>query len=149
MSEHTNEPWKVEYGPDQCITVIGNRSDVAWVFNPAAGLNDTSRSYAVDEANARRIVACVNACQGLDTADLETTGLVSAVGYQLIELTKRCDTLVASQAAKELGAILAIGDALTASDLPIIRRRLGEVIQATHSLIQACEQQQHAQDVDK
>lgn len=94
MSEHTKEPWKVGYGPDQCLTVIGTRSDVAWVFNPAVGLNDTSRSYAVDEANARRIVACVNACQGLDTGDLEATGLVSAVGYQLIGLTKQRDMLL-------------------------------------------------------
>ena len=56
---------------------------------------------------------------------------------------------VASQAAKELGAVLAIGDALTASDLPIIRRRLDEVILATNAAIQACEQQQLAQDAGK
>ncbi|HCF2447020.1 TPA: hypothetical protein NIA45_004689 [Pseudomonas aeruginosa] len=56
---------------------------------------------------------------------------------------------VASQAAKELGAVLAIGDALTASDLPIIRRRLNEVIQATNAAIQACEQQPLAQDANK
>lgn len=36
-------------------------------------------------ANAARIVACVNACAGLSTDDLMNTGLVSAVGYQLIE----------------------------------------------------------------
>lgn len=56
---------------------------------------------------------------------------------------------IASQAAKELGAVLAIGDALTASDLPIIRRRLDEVIQATNAAIQGCEQQQLAQEADK
>lgn len=56
---------------------------------------------------------------------------------------------IASQAAKELGAVLAIGDALTASDLPIIRRRLDEVVQATSAAIQACEQQQLAQERDK
>ncbi|WP_055137513.1 hypothetical protein [Pseudomonas corrugata] len=54
----------------------------------------------------------------------------------------------ASQAAKELGAVLAIGGALTADDLPIIRRRLDEVIQATNAAIQACEQLQLAQDAD-
>ncbi|QHF00529.1 hypothetical protein LCG56_27500 (plasmid) [Pseudomonas cannabina pv. alisalensis] len=96
MSEHTKEPWKIGYSPDQCITVIGTRSDLAWVFNPAAGLKDTSRSHAEDEANARRIVACVNACQGLDTGDLEATGLVSAVGYQLIDLAKQRDRLLAA-----------------------------------------------------
>jgi hypothetical protein len=45
MNEHTREPWKVGYGPDKSITVIGTRGDVAWVFNPTAGLRDTSRSY--------------------------------------------------------------------------------------------------------
>lgn len=56
---------------------------------------------------------------------------------------------VASQAAKELGAVLAIGDSMTAADLPIIRRRLDEVIQATNAAIHACEQHQFAQDADK
>lgn len=44
---------------------------------------------------ARRIAACVNACAGLSTDDLEKTGLVSAVGYQLIELEKERDALKA------------------------------------------------------
>jgi hypothetical protein len=96
MSEHTKELWKVGYGPDKCITVIGTRGDLAWVFKPTAGLRDTSRSYSEHEANARRIVACVNACQGLDTDHLEATGLVSAVGYQMIELTKQRDMLLAA-----------------------------------------------------
>ncbi|MBX8493136.1 hypothetical protein K5D42_25025 [Pseudomonas cichorii] len=127
MSEHTKEPWKVGYGPDQCITVIGTRSDVAWVFNPAAGLNDTSRSYAVDEANARRIVACVNACQGLDTGDLEVTGLVSAIGYQLIELTKQRNTLLA--ALETLIEHTGIGD-LPAECLQVARSQAHAAIAA-------------------
>ncbi|HCJ7406043.1 hypothetical protein QMA79_18200 [Pseudomonas aeruginosa] len=52
---------------------------------------------------------------------------------------------VASQAAKELGSVLAIGGALAIGDLPIIRRRLDEVIQATNAAIQACEQHQSGQ----
>jgi hypothetical protein len=56
---------------------------------------------------------------------------------------------VASQDAKELGAVLAIGDSLTAADLPIIRRRLDEVIQATNAAIHACEQHQYVQDAGK
>ncbi|XLY90477.1 hypothetical protein ACK8QS_22670 (plasmid) [Ectopseudomonas mendocina] len=38
------------------------------------------------EEDARRITACVNACRGLETDDLEATGLISAVGYQLARL---------------------------------------------------------------
>ncbi|MBL3872699.1 hypothetical protein EGV01_11380 [Pseudomonas syringae pv. theae] len=50
---------------------------------------------------------------------------------------------VASQAAKELGAVFAIGALLEPSDLPIVRRRLDEVIQATNAAIAACEQREH------
>ncbi len=45
------------------------------------------------KANARRIVACVNACKGLSTDDLEKNGLVGAVGNQLIESDKERDQL--------------------------------------------------------
>ncbi|WP_122423086.1 hypothetical protein [Pseudomonas viridiflava] len=73
---------------------------------------------------------------------------VTHAAFAHVDSTEASRTLeaVASQAAKELGAVLAIGDALTASDLPIIRRRLDEVIQATNAAIQACEQQQLAQE---
>ena len=79
MSNHTPEPWKCEgyvvYFPD----LIGG----------------FSLQHCPDaEATARRIVACVNACQGLDTGDLEQHGLVSAVGYELIEMTGQRDELL-------------------------------------------------------
>lgn len=47
----------------------------------------------------------------------------------------------ASQAAKELGAVLAIGGALAPADLPIIRRRLDEVVQAVNAAMDACQKQ--------
>lgn len=40
------------------------------------------------KANARRIAACVNACRGLPTDELEQKGLVAAVGSELLELDK-------------------------------------------------------------
>ncbi|MGE8063723.1 hypothetical protein [Pseudomonas sp. NPDC089569] len=49
---------------------------------------------------------------------------------------------IASQAAKELGAVLAIGDELEPSDIPIIRGRLNEVIEAVNAAIRACEDRQ-------
>jgi hypothetical protein len=45
----------------------------------------------------------------------------------------------AAQAAKELGAVLRVGAALEMDDLPIIRRRLDEVVMATNEVIRACE----------
>jgi len=48
----------------------------------------------------------------------------------------------ASQAAKELGAVLSIGVLLEPSDLPIVQRPLDEVIQAINAAIAACEQRE-------
>lgn len=68
MSNHTKEPWYV------------NPYDVASIHGPDnTGIADLrfkdgyQRTNA--EANARRIVACVNACVGLETKELEVEGL--------------------------------------------------------------------------
>lgn len=83
MSNHTPEPWN------------GKRIGIAVHYFESidAEITFTGKS---DEAmaNARRIVACVNACRGLGTDELEQHGLVSAVGYELIELTKQRDELL-------------------------------------------------------
>lgn len=84
MSEYTETPWRVQHPHD------GERGRE---ITDNSGLHQVCQD--ITEANARRIVACVNACEGLDTGDLESTGLVSAVGYQLIELTKQRDALLA------------------------------------------------------
>lgn len=60
MSEHTKEPWRVER--------TGVYSDAGkCVMGAVCG--DPIR--ATSEANARRIVACVNACAGIRTEALE------------------------------------------------------------------------------
>lgn len=71
MSEHAKEGWSAHGS--------------AVYFPEGIGGFDL-RNCPHPEANARRIAACINACQGLSTADLEQTGLVSAVGYQLINM---------------------------------------------------------------
>ena len=53
MSKHTPEPWKVQHPH------AGQRG---WEIADSSGLNQVSQD--VTEANARRIVACVNACKG-------------------------------------------------------------------------------------
>lgn len=45
-------------------------------------------------ANARRIVACWNACHGLPTDELEQKGLASAFGNQLLQVEKQRDVLI-------------------------------------------------------
>lgn len=45
-------------------------------------------------ANARRIVACWNACIGLSTDDLEKRGLASAFGNQLLLADQKINTML-------------------------------------------------------
>ncbi|MEA9440033.1 hypothetical protein VCX45_04850 [Aeromonas caviae] len=49
---------------------------------------------SVTAANARRIVACWNACLGLPTDELEQRGLASAFGNQLLQVEKQRDVLL-------------------------------------------------------
>lgn len=67
MSGHTKEPWRVkpaEHGSNCFYVVDGDAtSAVARVTN--------YKMQGVGEANARRIVACVNACAAIPTEELE------------------------------------------------------------------------------
>lgn len=72
MSEHTPEPWQSCLGQE--IT-DSHEITVADVF----GTTDKLR-----EANTRRIVACVNACEGISTEALE-----GEIIKELLEVTKR------------------------------------------------------------
>lgn len=49
---------------------------------------------SVTAANARRIVACWNACLGLPTDELEQRGLASAFGNQLLHAERQRDVLL-------------------------------------------------------
>lgn len=48
---------------------------------------------SITPANARRIVACWNACHGLPTDELEQNGLASAFGNQLLQVEQQRDAL--------------------------------------------------------
>jgi cobalamin biosynthesis protein CobT len=75
MSEHTKEPWRVENLSD--IFSADRRGDT----NDGFQIADCSVDYDSDadpglpmderRKNARRIVACVNACAGISNEDLE------------------------------------------------------------------------------
>jgi hypothetical protein len=68
MTEHTKEPWVVRelelYEGGSGIEIVG--ADGYDVAN-----NQTYYPKAITEANARRIVAAVNACAGISTEQLE------------------------------------------------------------------------------
>lgn len=84
--KHTAEPWHLGNG------FLAIYDQYGW---GVAGVTKHPRQVSGERtANARRIVACVNACRGLSTDELEKHGLVSAVGTELIELEKQRDQLL-------------------------------------------------------
>ena len=96
MSRHTREPWKYEKelsaGCDEWLISMdaGDRGRGICIAETRPG------SVASGQENARRIVACVNACRGISTDELEQHGLVSAFGAELMELEKQRDELLAA-----------------------------------------------------
>ena len=62
MSEYTKEPWEVKE-MNNTPYVIADRETLL--------LTHGWKGYHENMANARRIVACVNACRGIPTEDLE------------------------------------------------------------------------------
>ncbi|MGL5293323.1 MAG: hypothetical protein ACRC9V_06100 [Aeromonas sp.] len=98
MKQHANEPWsavEVTKDEDQLIKIrASNGANIArlWIDVDDKHFSDEQRE------NARRIVACVNACHGLPTEELEQKGLVAAVGTQLLEADRLRDELLAALA---------------------------------------------------
>ena len=81
MAEHTPEPWMVDQSydwPSKVRSCVKGHSD-RWVFDASYKPDNPQETLA----NARRIVACVNACAGLPIEFLEANGVA-----KLVELTK-------------------------------------------------------------
>lgn len=87
MNDHTKEPW---------ITNADEESGWWHVLRDYHGKEIGSGDGGFEELDARRIVACVNACAGLDTGNLERGGLVSAVGHEMLNLDTRLAKLLAA-----------------------------------------------------
>lgn len=80
MSEHTPEPWGLGVDMETIMTdyrdETGNMTDENWIRggHPKIIAKASLKSWlSVEEAvaNSRRIIACVNACAGFETEDLE------------------------------------------------------------------------------
>lgn len=85
MSKHTPEPWHAGGYEVQCDkgTTICNMS--GW------------KGEGITRANASRIVACVNACAGVDTDLLEAGELdkpIMLVMQENKDIKRRCDELM-------------------------------------------------------
>lgn len=74
MAEHTKEPWSVHSGdiwqgePDNPIVPLYREIRESWSWHQATPEDER-------EANARRIVACVNACAGMADPAAEIASL--------------------------------------------------------------------------
>jgi len=69
MSEHTKEPWIRSY----------HANGVNFIYSEGRDVHIATCHGGGDEtANARRIVACVNSCEGIDTENLEMIGRMFA-----------------------------------------------------------------------
>ena len=82
MSKHTPEPWF--YHRQGFSTVYIEARIGGGMLQEIAACGPCQDGTEQQDENARRIVACVNACRGLPTDELERNGLVAAVGPEQI-----------------------------------------------------------------
>jgi hypothetical protein len=68
---HTAEPWRVATTADFFPLEEGETPRLCSIDGADGRSVAVSDYYVITEANARRIVACVNACAGIDTETLE------------------------------------------------------------------------------
>ena len=84
MMSHTPEPWAIHptnpSAPNDLVIHVPGNSPVPYhryiarIFHPESSVPGTTSLAPppeIAEANARRVVACVNACAGIATEDLE------------------------------------------------------------------------------
>jgi hypothetical protein len=84
MTEHTKEPW-VNHQEDNIITDTKGTRCLAQARGSHISIDERN-------ANARRIVACINACAGIPTGMLEA-GDAEILAYS-ISLMKQRDELI-------------------------------------------------------
>lgn len=87
--EHTKEPWSIGKPPPNGEQTIGD-SKGRMVAVATTGYGVSS------EANARRIVACVNACVGVGTEYLEDNGSIIELVREHNTVLKQRDELLAA-----------------------------------------------------
>lgn len=121
MKQHANEPWsavEVTKDEDQLIKIrASNGANIArlWIDVDDKHFSDEQRE------NARRIVACVNACRNLSNDELEQKGLVTSISARFLAAERSCDELLAAleaslAAMEHMGNVLNEMDAVTEED---------------------------------
>ena len=103
MSKHTPEPWKISHddSDEEWSVITNNSGSIVANVNGRTG-PELVGDMPVDrvmpaEDNARRIVACVNACTGIRTEALEHRAhMLKAHDYTIAELKLQRDVLLAA-----------------------------------------------------
>ena len=103
MSKHTPEPWKINTDDDRdgWSIITSNSGSIIANVNGMTGPElvggmPVDRVMPADD-NARRIVACVNACSGIRTEALEHRAhMLKAHDDAIAELTRQRDELLAA-----------------------------------------------------
>lgn len=120
---HSQEPWFV------AETGLGNKAQAPTIYAPGdelryiATCNDFLNITPTNNlANARRIVACVNACAGMQTEVLESLKVIDAVGSAVKHVRLCADLLAICKrvVANGIGAsdIAAMREAIAKAEQP-------------------------------
>lgn len=91
MSSHVPGPWS----RDRSHQIVDGNGQIVYVDNFTFGSHRTEES----QANTKRIIACVNACEGFTTEELEGANLHSdSMGLlrEILAEKRRCDELLAA-----------------------------------------------------
>jgi len=144
MSDHTPGPWRVNDNPmamsEYCILSesrgTGFGASVA-IANQREGYNALSLEEA--KANARRIVACINACEGSSTEWLEfqtDPDKVDQFGSEPFE-TRYSNALRAGVKAQDMSKQLldTLKDAHPYINNAALRLRIGGVIATSEGIV--------------
>ena len=124
-AKHTPEPW-----------VLSSDDFVAAESDQLNNGEYILSCFGQDQAaNARRIVACVNACRGLPTDELEQKGLVAAVGTQLLDAD---ELIVQARSQASTWKARATTEAAISRDL---KQQCDELLEALEALFHEASQQ--------
>ena len=124
--KHTKEPWVYWQPPESMYghAIINNKGETICDFSQSTFIN------TVNEVDARRIVACVNALEGIPTDELEKagTGMMSDAAIMVGKLTKQLDELKN-----------ALADLIMACELPGDHCEIEQALPQAYSAIAKCE----------
>jgi hypothetical protein len=110
MTNHTQEPWScaTEHADGACVYVTSAERSV---FTDEVAVIYAGQSLEVARADARRIVACVNACAGIPTEALES-GALAEVAQSIDDAIHCLERLPDVEGAYRVTCLKQLRDAL-------------------------------------